>query len=130
MKKWLLWTSICTVCAAILLYTGSFFSYTGNKIKISVPIRIFEEDEYVSWEEKEIKENPDYDNLTIFIDINAKRLELIHLDDHRVIKRYPIASGKKDTPSPIGNWTIIGKARWGEGFGTRWLGLDVPWGTF
>ena len=38
--------------------------------------------------------------------------------------------GKYSTPSPIGTWTIIEKATWGEGFGGRWMGFDVPWGKF
>lgn len=42
-----------------------------------------------------MRENPDYDNLSIFIDINAKTLELINLDDNSVLKRYLIANGKE-----------------------------------
>jgi hypothetical protein len=25
---------------------------------------------------------------------------------------------------------VINKARWGGGFGSRWIGIDVPWGTY
>lgn len=51
--------------------------------------------------------------------------------DGQVVKQYPIAIGREMTPSPIGEWQIVWKdAGWGEGFGTRWMGLDVPWGTF
>lgn len=51
--------------------------------------------------------------------------------DGQVWKQYPIAVGKIATPSPIGEWQIVWKdADWGTGFGTRWMGLDVPWGTF
>lgn len=42
----------------------------------------------------------------------------------------PIASGKPDSPSPIGEWKIVQKQCWGEGFGGYWLGLDVFWGTY
>jgi hypothetical protein len=84
--------------------------------------------EYGLWEEKKMKENPNYNNLAIFIDINSKILELINLDNNEVVKRYIIASGKQSTPSPIGSWRIINKGRWGQGFGTRWMGLNVPWG--
>ncbi|WP_330602875.1 L,D-transpeptidase family protein [Anaerosolibacter carboniphilus] len=30
----------------------------------------------------------------------------------------------------MGNWTIIEKSKWGKGFGTRWMGLNVPWGRY
>ncbi|QEK13557.1 L,D-transpeptidase family protein [Crassaminicella thermophila] len=98
--------------------------------KLSVHVKVHKEDEYVGWEEKKIQDNPDYKNLWIFIDINEKRLELIDLDRNEILKKYVIASGKPNTPSPIGNWKIIGKGRWGKGFGTRWMALNVPWGRY
>lgn len=56
---------------------------------------------------------------------------LLLFSDGQVWKRYPIAIGKSSTPSPIGEWHIVWKdVNWGTGFGTRWMGLDVPWGTF
>ncbi|HHV99936.1 MAG TPA: L,D-transpeptidase family protein [Clostridiaceae bacterium] len=64
----------------------------------------------------------------IFIEIEDKTLYL--LQDGKCIKQYPIASGKKGWPSPLGHWKIISKADWGEGFGGRWMGLNVPWGTY
>ena len=30
----------------------------------------------------------------------------------------------------MGNYHITFKTEWGGGFGTRFLGLDVPWGTY
>ena len=45
-------------------------------------------------------------------------------------KEYKCSGGKWSTPSPIGTWTIISKAKWGEGFGGSWMGLNVPWGKF
>lgn len=64
----------------------------------------------------------------IFIEIEDKTLYL--LENGKCIKEYTIASGKSGSPSPLGCWTIIEKGDWGEGFGGRWLGLDVPWGTY
>lgn len=64
----------------------------------------------------------------ILIDINEKRLYAV--SNNRVLAKFPIASGKPDTPSPLGDFRIIQKSRWGEGFGSAWLGLDVPWGTY
>ncbi|MCR4436749.1 MAG: L,D-transpeptidase [Clostridiales bacterium] len=62
----------------------------------------------------------------IFIEIEDKTLYL--LQDGKCIKEYPIASGKSGMPSPIGFWKITDKSDWGEGFGGRWMGLNVPWG--
>jgi hypothetical protein len=46
-------------------------------------------------------------------------------------KTYPIALGKRETPTPVGDLKIINKyMNWGSGFGTRWIGLNVPWGTY
>ncbi len=46
-------------------------------------------------------------------------------------KRYAIASGTSDTPSPIGVYRVTHRFA-GDlgGFGTRFLGLNVPWGQF
>ncbi|NSW91124.1 MAG: L,D-transpeptidase family protein [Firmicutes bacterium] len=68
---------------------------------------------------------PEY---VIFIEIEDKTLYL--LEDGECIKKYPIATGKPGYPSPIGYWKIITKDTWGEGFGGRWMGLNVPWGKY
>ncbi len=52
------------------------------------------------------------------------------LEDNKVFYKFPIGVGKIDTPSPIGNWKIISKDKWSGGFGTRWLGINVPYGKF
>jgi len=64
----------------------------------------------------------------IFVDVEESRLYLFQ--DGEVIKTYRCSGGKWSTPSPIGTWTIISKAKWGEGFGGSWMGLNVPWGQF
>lgn len=64
----------------------------------------------------------------IFIEIEDKILYL--LQDGKCIREYPVATGMPYLPSPIGFWKIVEKGDWGEGFGGRWLGLNVPWGTF
>lgn len=66
----------------------------------------------------------------IVINVDIKRLDLISNSDNEIIKSYEIATGKKDSPTPLGTFKIVEKAKWGEGFGTRWMGLDVPWGTY
>lgn len=64
----------------------------------------------------------------IFVDLTEHRLYVTN--NGKLIKKYPIASGKYDTPSPIGDWIITHKSNWGEGFGGHWLGLNVPWGKY
>jgi len=65
----------------------------------------------------------------IMIDLTESMLYLFK--DGEIVKKYVIAQGKPSTPSPIGVWEIVSKARsWGSGFGTRWMGLNVPWGTY
>ncbi len=67
----------------------------------------------------------------VSIRISIDERTLLLFSDGQVWKRYPIAIGKSSTPSPIGEWHIVWKdVNWGTGFGTRWMGLDVPWGTF
>ncbi len=65
----------------------------------------------------------------IWIDLPQKTLTLY--EGTRTIKRYTIASGAWETPSPIGVFYITHRFA-GElgGFGTRFLGLNVPWGQF
>jgi len=64
----------------------------------------------------------------ILVDVEASELYL--LQDNELVKTYKCSGGKWSTPSPIGTWTIISKAKWGEGFGGSWMGLNVPWGQF
>lgn len=67
--------------------------------------------------------------VSILIDVNRLRLDI--LDDGQLFKSYPIATGKRKTPSPVGEYKVVHKAiNWGTGFGTRWLGLNVPWGIY
>lgn len=77
-------------------------------------------------EEQDGKQENQYD---ILIDLSQSMLYLFEND--KLIKKYPVAQGKPETPSPIGTWYIISKARhWGPAFGTRWMGLSVPWGVY
>lgn len=63
--------------------------------------------------------------------IDTKRCLLTVLSDGEPYRQYPVATGKAKTPTPIGNWSVQRKAlNWGTGFGTRWIGLTVPWGIY
>lgn len=94
--------------------------------------RLLETDEelehYQVWEKKYMLDHPDYQDLRILIDIDEKTLYL--LDGNKLIKKYVVATGKPSTPTPVGRWKIVNKARWGGGFGSRWMQLDVPWGKY
>ncbi|MGN7170575.1 L,D-transpeptidase, partial [Paenibacillus cellulositrophicus] len=63
----------------------------------------------------------------------------VYPSDHRLvvrskdqtIKEYTVAFGNPTTPTPIGEYQIVYKGKnWGAAFGPRWLGLNVPWGTY
>lgn len=71
------------------------------------------------------KNQPEY---LILIQIEEKTLYLF--EGSKCIKQYLIASGKPGWPSPIGEWEIISKDKWGKEFGGRWLGLNVRWGNY
>ncbi len=64
----------------------------------------------------------------ILIDLSRCTLTLRQAGESAKVYRVAVGAGK--TPTPVGRFHIIHKARWGGGFGTRWMGLDVPWGTY
>lgn len=68
---------------------------------------------------------------TIKIEVKVQERVLELLNNGEIYKKYRIAVGKSSTPSPIGEWNIVWKDyNWGTGFGTRWMGLNVPWGVY
>ena len=62
----------------------------------------------------------------ILVDVEESKLYLF--EDNEVIKTYKCSGGKMSTPSPIGTWTIISKAKWGEGFGRKLDGIKCSLG--
>lgn len=65
----------------------------------------------------------------IYIDLWENTLYLIK--DNEVINQFKVSPGTDGSPTPIGTFKIVEKSQdWGGGFGTRWLGLDVPWGKY
>lgn len=67
--------------------------------------------------------------VSILIDTYQRKLTV--LSDGEPYKQYAVACGKNKTPTPIGSFGVLRRARnWGTGFGTRWIGLTVPWGIF
>ena len=69
-------------------------------------------------------------NAFILVDLSEKKIYLIDSKKNKILKKYSIASGKVETPSPIGTWKVSNMDKWSGGFGTRWIGLNVPWGKF
>jgi hypothetical protein len=67
----------------------------------------------------------------VSIVINPRTNQLTLYRNDLPFTTYPIALGKPETPTPVGDFKVINKYKnWGSGFGTRWIGLNVPWGTY
>lgn len=67
--------------------------------------------------------------IALLVDTNKRVLTV--LADGKPFKTYPVGVGKPATPTPVGEWRVVYKStNWGGGFGTRWLGLNVPWGIY
>ena len=62
----------------------------------------------------------------IVIELAQRQLSLYQ--DHKLRYQFPIAIGKSQTPTPVGNWHIINKKILPDSgvFGSRWLGLNRP----
>ncbi len=68
-------------------------------------------------------------DLLIVIDIEKLRLTLYA--GGYPYRSYPVAVGKPSTPSAVGQWRVRNKGiNVGPPFGTRWMGLSVPWGVY
>ncbi|WP_420094274.1 L,D-transpeptidase family protein [Paenibacillus faecalis] len=65
------------------------------------------------------------------IEVYPQYHQLIVRAQGQKFKTYPIAVGNPSTPTPVGEYKIVYKGKdWGPSFGPRWLGLNVPWGTY
>lgn len=84
----------------------------------------------IDYENKDTYSKINKNNLAILIQVDEKQLHVIDLFSNKLIKSYIVATGKPETPTPLGTFKIIEKARWGGGFGSRWMGLNVPWGKY
>lgn len=84
----------------------------------------------INYETQNTDLNINVENLTILIETDKNQLHIVDLISNKFLKTYEVATGKIDTPTPLGTFKIIEKARWGEGFGSRWLELNVPWGIY
>ena len=89
--------------------------------------------DYLDGRELALNDNQTYQppqgKVSLVIKVNDRVLEVY--DDNKLHKTYRIAVGKRDTPTPIGEWNVVWKDYdWGGGFGSRWIGLNVPWGLY
>lgn len=64
----------------------------------------------------------------VYIDLD--RLYLLIYRNGQQVRAFPCSGGKAATPSPYGQWKIVSKDTWGDGFGGYWLELNVPWGKY
>ncbi|HHY38694.1 MAG TPA: L,D-transpeptidase family protein [Clostridia bacterium] len=63
--------------------------------------------------------------------VDLKTLSLTLYSGGLPIRTYPIAIGKSNTPTPIGEFKVINKkVNPGGPFGSRWMGLNIPWGIY
>lgn len=62
--------------------------------------------------------------------IDTSNLTLTLLENGKPVSQYRVGVGKASTPTPLGYFRVTDKAAWAGGFGTRWMGLDVPWGKY
>lgn len=69
------------------------------------------------------------ENMSIIIDMDNLTLTLFN--DGEIYKKYPVAMGKYETPTPVGNWEIISMNNDPpDAMGTRWMGLNIPYGQY
>ncbi|MCL6634280.1 MAG: L,D-transpeptidase family protein [Peptococcaceae bacterium] len=69
------------------------------------------------------------ERFSIIVDMD--KLTLTLFDGGEPFRQYPVAMGRYETPTPVGNWEIISKDNNPpEVMGTRWLGLDIPYGNY
>ncbi|MEB3100720.1 L,D-transpeptidase family protein [Ferviditalea candida] len=75
------------------------------------------------------EQRPQKNEITLQIDPLRNQLKVFI--NGKLHRKYEIALGKPETPTPVGEFVVINKYKnWGSGFGTRWIGLNVPWGIY
>lgn len=63
--------------------------------------------------------------------VDVRQLTLTLFVDGKPVKTYPIAIGRPGEETPVGEWRVVNRsAGRGGPFGSRWMGLNVPWGVY
>jgi hypothetical protein len=69
------------------------------------------------------------ERVSIIVDMD--RLTLTLFDGGEPFRQFPVAMGKYETPTPVGNWEIASQdTNPPDVMGTRWLGLNIPYGQY
>ncbi len=106
----------------LILVIATFFTVPGSG-KMHTAL-----EDYIIREESCIREFRESEDLFVFVDLNKRILFLFKNGEQ--IKKYRIATGTGESPSPIGVFRVVEKGKWGKGFGGRWMGLNVSWGIY
>jgi murein L,D-transpeptidase YcbB/YkuD len=110
---------IAVICIFSMVFSIAGYEYMDERAFIS----------YAENEKTNSINTPPEGQVSIVINVKERWLEV--RDNGQPHKRYKIAVGKSKTPTPIGEWAVVWKDyNWGTGFGTRWMGLNVPWGIY
>ena len=104
---------IVMMLLVIVFFIAGFILISKNKLNMSKTIQT---------------SSSNSNSYKILVDVEDSKLYLF--ENNELVKTYKCSGGKASTPSPIGTWSIVSKAKWGEGFGGSWMGLNVPWGQF
>lgn len=71
------------------------------------------------------------DQSSAIIIVDTARNTLTLYENGQAVKKYAVATGKRGSPTPTGIFRITGMSRnWGDGFGSRFMRLNVPWGLY
>ncbi|OPY55945.1 MAG: putative L,D-transpeptidase YkuD [Pelotomaculum sp. PtaU1.Bin035] len=72
---------------------------------------------------------PAPEKISIIIDMD--RLTLTIFNGGEPFRQFPVAMGKYESPTPVGNWKIASQdTNPPDVMGTRWLGLNIPYGQY
>ncbi len=64
------------------------------------------------------------EHLSVLINLSMRSLSL--LENGKLIRQYPVAIGKPETPSPVGLFELMEKiSNPGGVLGTRWMGINI-----
>jgi len=118
---------------------GSFGPATQDAVKVfqvlrglkptGIVDREFWQELYRALGDSELEDVDPEAETSLLIDRGTRTLTV--LVGGKFHKQYRVAVGKPETPTPLGDWRIVHRSTgWGSGFGTRWMGLNVPWGIY
>lgn len=114
---------VAFVTLAILLLASPYY---GAPFLLTYPLVM---ENQLTWLTLAPEDKQDPSHYLIAVDLDKRKLQVYI--DNVLEKEYTVAIGKPETPTPVGEFKIISKSKdWGGGFGTRWLGVNVPWGIY